>query len=109
MKRGVVILLVLGAFLAFWSLLSYGGPAPEAAPMLTGTPSPTCPPPGSCGCFDVVDPVCGVDGRTYANWCYAFCFACVAVAYQGPCRTPTPTGTPTRVPTPASYLPLVIR
>ena len=45
---------------------------------------PVTPPPGSCLCSAVVDPVCGVDGKTYGNTCLATCRG-VAVAYKGPC------------------------
>ena len=35
-------------------------------------------------CLDVYLPVCGCDGRTYSNSCYAF-VAGVNVAYEGEC------------------------
>jgi hypothetical protein len=36
-------------------------------------------------CLDVYLPVCGCDGRTYSNACYAFINA-VNVAYEGECE-----------------------
>lgn len=39
---------------------------------------------GGFACPDVWDPVCGVDGNTYSNACYAS-LAGVAVAHHGPC------------------------
>jgi len=40
-------------------------------------------------CFDIYDPVCGCDGRTYGNACYA-ARARVNVKYRGECFTPSP-------------------
>jgi hypothetical protein len=47
---------------------------------------------GSCeeipaGCFDIWDPVCGCDGNTYPNACYA-ALAGVNTSYQGVCVQP---------------------
>lgn len=39
-----------------------------------------------CNCADQADPVCGVDGTTYANQCQLQCVAGVELAYQGPCK-----------------------
>ena len=38
-----------------------------------------------CGCTDLIMPVCGVDGITYRNPCYADC-AGVAVAFESDCN-----------------------
>jgi hypothetical protein len=40
-----------------------------------------------CLCPDTVDTVCGADGRTYPNACYARC-AHVEVVHRGACQRP---------------------
>ncbi|MFY0535750.1 Kazal-type serine protease inhibitor family protein [Nannocystis pusilla] len=42
--------------------------------------------PAYCGCDSEYAPVCGVDGNTYGNACYAETCAEVAIAHQGVCK-----------------------
>ncbi|WAS95184.1 Kazal-type serine protease inhibitor family protein [Nannocystis punicea] len=42
--------------------------------------------PTYCGCGDEYAPVCGVDGQTYGNACYAETCANVAIAHEGACK-----------------------
>ncbi|WP_256254022.1 Kazal-type serine protease inhibitor family protein [Nannocystis exedens] len=42
--------------------------------------------PEYCGCGDEYAPVCGVDGKTYGNACYAETCANVAIAHEGVCK-----------------------
>lgn len=64
------------------------GPALASAQVCS--PS-TCPPPENvckvnpiCVCPMVIDPVCGIDGETYGNSCFARC-ECMPIAYKGEC------------------------
>jgi hypothetical protein len=40
---------------------------------------------GGCACPEIYAPVCGVDGTTYSNRCFAGCEG-VEIAYEGECR-----------------------
>ena len=50
-----------------------------------GTEGSCVPRDSGATCPDVVDPVCGCDGMTYPNMCYAHT-AGESVAYKGPCH-----------------------
>ncbi|MCR9159512.1 MAG: Kazal-type serine protease inhibitor family protein [Nannocystaceae bacterium] len=45
--------------------------------------------PSYCGCAGEFEPVCGVDGQSYANACFAETCAGVEVAYEGVCEEET--------------------
>lgn len=42
--------------------------------------------PAYCGCSEKYEPVCGVDGNSYGNACYAETCAGVAIAHEGVCE-----------------------
>ena len=50
--------------------------------------------PNYCGCENEYSPVCGVDGHSYANACYAETCAGVAIAHEGVCAGQATTGWP---------------
>jgi hypothetical protein len=61
-------------------------PQLAASTVTTGGETDRCrtKPKPDCYCLDVYKPVCGCDGLTYGNACYAFC-AGVQVVSNGPC------------------------
>ncbi len=54
---------------------------PSYTPVCNNTQSSSSP----CTCSNLYTPVCGRDGRTYFNACYALCLG-GTVQYQGPCQ-----------------------
>ncbi len=38
-----------------------------------------------CGCVDWEKPVCGIDGQTYKNSCFADCLGVTVIYYEGAC------------------------
>jgi hypothetical protein len=64
-------------------------------PIITPTPTPVI-------CTAVYSPVCGVDGKTYANACMATEQNKVDILYYGACVSPSITPTPTPTPSTGS-------
>lgn len=68
-------------------------------PSLSSTPIPT-PTPDQIICATAYNPVCGIDAKTYSNYCIATQQNKVQVAYYGVCTTtatPTPVYSPTNL------------
>ncbi len=78
----VLLLLAIGALI----VLLFAAAVPQTTDEFPPETMPS-PGPGSNGvvCPQIVEPVCGADGRTYGNRCEAEGQAGVAVAHEGPC------------------------
>lgn len=88
--RSMMIVMTLGVAIVLGAGVAWAE-APQSVDGMVPV-SPDCGPEmieqkagiGECLCLDVWDPVCGSDGRTYSNTCYARC-AGVEVVGEGPC------------------------